>query len=809
MNQQPGSLKVEFNSRLGDDWSDLCNLLEMSRVHREKLSPGERGSGIWDWLESRGILHDLPGALREVDRDDLAELLEDNAPRLFKKQQRPAELELTWQDIPFPATKLPRTGEHLVGRDIELERLDEAWFSDNARIVQIVAPGGVGKTQLVKKWRESLLDRDERAGAVRAFDWSFYSQGTGQQSSADDFFDKALRWFGEPDPLRCSSFKGERLAQLIQEQRTLLILDGLEPLQHPPGPLRGDLTDPALQALIRSLGESNPGLCVVTTRERVTDISEMSSSRQQTIDLNTLLPSFGAQLLTEFGVNGDESELRAASREVDGHALALILLGTFLKDHCDGDVSRRNEVLLFDGAERFADHAHKVMASYVKWFEGEDATGRAAASILHLLGLFNRPADEGCLEALRAEPPIPGLTEALFQGDPNDLWRKAVKRLRASRLLTDVVPPSQTTSIGSTDSSEALDAHPLIREYFARQLTEKFPDAAKEAHRRLYEHLKNAAPELPESLSEMMPLFHAIRHGCAAGQTLDAHDNVYWPRIQRDFRANYCIRQLGAVGAELSALACFFKSGWDTPHPDLDARRQAILLGNAAFRLRAMNRNGDSVKPAEHAVSAMVDLEEWDQAAIAASNLSELLLTLGDIASAVRLGEQSVELAEHSGDSFHRMARRTTLAAALHAAGVPDSDDTEIALLPKRAFDDAESIQQERQPEYSVLYSLRGYQFCELLLDELNQYSLLNNPASEELDSVLSRIKKIRERAAQTLEISINNAVSLLDQGLNNISLGRTWSLEFVVRNGAGADSDSSILASARTHLDRGVNLLR
>ena len=51
-----------------------------------------------------------------------------------------------------------------------------------------------------------------------------------------------------------------------------------------------------------------------------------------------------------------------------------------------------------------------------------------------------------------------------------------------------------------------------------------------------------------------------------------------------------------------------------------------------------------------------------------ASNLSELSLTLGDVSSAVRQGEQSVELADRSGDAFQRMVNRTTLADALRCA---------------------------------------------------------------------------------------------------------------------------------------------
>lgn len=51
------------------------------------------------------------------------------------------------------------------------------------------------------------------------------------------------------------------------------MLDGLEPLQYPPGPLAGHLKDPALAALLRGLAQKNPSLCLVTTRERVADLA--------------------------------------------------------------------------------------------------------------------------------------------------------------------------------------------------------------------------------------------------------------------------------------------------------------------------------------------------------------------------------------------------------------------------------------------------------------------------------------------------------------------------------------------------------
>jgi len=80
--------------------------------------------------------------------------------------------------------------------------------------------------------------------AELVFGWSFYRHGTSGQSasSADEFLDAALSWFGDPDPRHGTAWeKGERLAKLVAHRRTLLVLDGLEPLQNPPGPQEGRL----------------------------------------------------------------------------------------------------------------------------------------------------------------------------------------------------------------------------------------------------------------------------------------------------------------------------------------------------------------------------------------------------------------------------------------------------------------------------------------------------------------------------------------------------------------------------------------
>src|SRR5271163_898253 len=211
--------------------------------------------------------------------------------------------------------------------------------------LQSLPGAGVGKSTLVNHWLREMAAEHYRSAEL-VFGWSFYRQGTsGRASSADEFLDAALSWFGDPDPRLGTAWeKGERLAKLIAHRRTLLILDGLEPLQNPPGPQEGRLREPSLQALMRELAAFNTGLCLITTRTPVADIADHEGTSARRRDLEQLSSVAGAKLLGALGVNGQEEELRSASNEFGGHCLALTLLGSYLTDAYHGEIRCRKDV---------------------------------------------------------------------------------------------------------------------------------------------------------------------------------------------------------------------------------------------------------------------------------------------------------------------------------------------------------------------------------------------------------------------------------------------------------------------------------
>jgi MalT-like TPR region len=277
----------------------------------------------------------------------------------------------------------------------------------------------------------------------------------------------------------------------------------------------------------------------------VADIADHERVSALRRELEQLSSDAGAKLLRALGVKGGDAELRSASDEFSGHSLALTLLGSYLTDAYNGDIRCRKEV-----SERLAHdvrqgvHARRVMESYQTWLgEGPEL------SVLRMLGLFDRPADEKTLGALLKSPAIPGLTGSLTDLSPTE-WRTLLAKLRRARLLAGEDP----------HNPGHLDTHPLVREYFGEQLRSEQTDAWKECNRRLYQYYQTLAPQLPNSFREMDPLFSAVICGCNAGLFREALHEVYIPRIQRG-NASFAANVLGARGPLLSVLVHFFEQG--------------------------------------------------------------------------------------------------------------------------------------------------------------------------------------------------------------------------------------------------------
>ncbi len=663
-----------------------------------------------------------------------------------------------WQAPPpdhVDLTRLPETGAALFGRDEELKLLDQAWASGErpragqTRVLAFVAYGGVGKSTLVNHWLQDM-QKDHFRGATRVFGWSFYSQGAREEgmASADTFIDAALRFFGDADPACGSPWdKGERLACLAGAGRALLVLDGMEPLQSGHTFDRGKLRDPALESLLRGLARASGGLCLVTTREPVPDLAGRQGFASR--DLEQISPEAGRALLRTARVVGTDAELEALAGRFGPHALAVSLLGVYLheKDPHGGIAPAESlEQMLGRGP------IDRVLAGFE-----QRLADTAESEVLRMLGLFDQPADAGCLGALRVKPPIPGLTDRVVEPRKAD-WDNALGHLERLRLI----------HIRHKDSGRpVVDAHPLLREHFAQRLREENPDAWRAGHRRLYEHLCKTTKEGDQpTLADLQPLYQAVAHGCQAGLQREALYEIFVARVQRGTGSNgfYSTNKLGAFGSDLAGVASFFEQPWSRISPALGEKEQSWLLNQAAFRLRALGRLAESLEPIRAAVELSLKREDWWDAAAGASNLSGLELTLGEMAGAVRDAEQCVTYADRSGDAFLRVGLRAAYADALHqTGGGPEA---------QMRFREAEQMQGELQPDHPLLRSVPGFQHCDLVLatSERAAWRVILGLKTESLK--LETPTAVSQRAAQTLRWAEGQGF-LLDVALDRLTLGR------------------------------------
>ena len=137
--------------------------------------------------------------------------------------------------------------------------------------------------------------------------------------------------------------------------------------------------------------------------------------------------------------------------------------------------------------------------------------------------------------------------------------------------------------------------------------------------------------------------------------------------------------------------------------------------------------------------------KDWMGAAVTAINLSSAHLNIGDLPQALTYAQQGAGFADRSSDTFQSMISKITLACIFHQSGHLSEAE--------RAFVEAESMQSEAQPEFLILYSVQGFEYCDLLLYQ-------------------KKYQEVRTRASQTLAW-VKPAGLLLAIALDCLSIGR------------------------------------
>ncbi|MBF0611407.1 MAG: toll/interleukin-1 receptor domain-containing protein [Magnetococcales bacterium] len=593
---------------------------------------------------------------------------------------------------------LPDTGTQLFGREKELRLLD-AW---DFGVMVWVAGGGTGKSALTRYW---LVNRTWPEG-TRFIGHSFYSQGTREQaSSSAPFIKQILQSFGVKDNSPGDYERGQLLAQKMREKNTVLVLDGVEPLQHSPqGKLGGLFKDQGLAGLLTELARE-PGecRCLVSSRVHLADTSlRMKNGRFiQQHDLNHLSPTASVELLCSRGANGRHQDLENTATHYGYHALALVLIAEYLHTFHAGRVEKALEIPLIAQETKAGRHAMSVMKAYDLALQkaGEDLD----REMVRLLGLFDRPAETAAMEALKNATPISGLTTLYCQATLMEV-EESLARLRQWGLL---------------NPGPDLDAHPLVREWFAEALQTDSPKAFRKAHALLFRHYQQIpAKEYPGTLDEMEPLYRAVRHGCLAGEYEEARAKVFWGRILRGNQF-YSMKILGAYSSDLSVISSFFPNGFEQmPVNRLSETGRNWLVAVASFLLMSLGRLTEAVGLQRVDIQLTEKANDWKEAATSTQNLIDLLLPLGRLEEAWEAACHAIGFVDRIAESWDYESNQRLIQGMFCLAY-----QGRVAHMQGRivdaitAFGQAEFLQKKRQPSLPRLFSVPGTTYALFLLE--------------------------------------------------------------------------------------------
>jgi len=682
------------------------------------------------------------------------------------------------QSLNVSTYHLPVTGFSLIGRDEELELLSDSLSSDAIAIVDICGFAGMGKTCLVNRWLQGLIN----AGAdivENIFGWSFSRQGSDGVKVSSDSFLEAIWDFLDlgGSPPRSAQEKARIIASKLGETRTLLVLDGIETLQKRTQKTF-ELEDWPIFVFLQSIRARKDSLCILTTRFPIDELKQLDGSTRRQIMLDCLTPTEGKKLLKENGVTGDPSEIIATVTELKGHCLSLILLANFLTTAFDGDIIHRYRLPMLSSEEDYGDAVDSIMETYDQLYAGREKI------LLRLMGFSVGSVSKETLSLLTGHPSLAHLKGGLsFKSEIALSY--GLERLVKGQILTKT-------------AEGRYDCHPMVREFAHHKLMTEFPLEWEQGNRILHEHTLARCKPDPDDLDDLQPYYEAVVYACRSGNHQKAYREIVLTKIWRNYDF-FVTDQLGAFGWNLALLSEFFSDHWTQLGGEaLSSGDEAMLYNEVGFSLLALGQFEDAQSPLEHSLETSISANIMTEAARTAANLHFLHFVSGHLQKAVEYCERSICFADQSPDVFRQAESRTDLAycflmmgkteQALEAVQQSLDRKAEIESMPNHYF-------RMDYCRWMVLLEAGDFDQVELELGESgNTLGLSNTPLCRALFLLADLELSLRKNSAPQFSLS------LPDVGRKPID----EMLELFVHSGLAMTLPLGWIAKGRYHSGRG-----
>jgi WD40 repeat protein len=340
---------------------------------------------------------------------------------------------------------------YFVGRTDELATL-RAWVLESqCRLAALLGMGGIGKTALAARLAQDVAPTFERLywrslrDAPPIDDWMAGAIGflSGQRVVAPE---------GEVAQLRV-------LLQLLQQRRSLLVLDNFETLLQP-GDAGGGYREgyAGYGKLLQAIGEGRHRSCLlVTSRESPPDFAILRGAAARSFHLDGLGVADGQTLLAGKGLSGSPHEWSTLVDRLGGNGLALKVVGESIRELFGGELEafldESGSGMLFGGIRRLLAEQIERSSALEQSVLRLLAVEREPVSISQLIGDVGSRVERGAvLEA----------TEALLRRSLVERAEGADARGHAAFTLQSVVLEYLTDRLVEDVSEEIAREHPAI-----------------------------------------------------------------------------------------------------------------------------------------------------------------------------------------------------------------------------------------------------------------------------------------------------------------------------------------------------------
>ncbi len=533
---------------------------------------------------------------------------------------------------------------YFTGRVKEQDQL-LAWLQPGpVAVAALQALGGMGKSVLARQLLETL--REQVDGPYRHLVWySFYDSRSEDEVAA---LADLLRALGGdlshlPDGIAAAEILRQRLSQTLDATPALLVLDGLEVIQHSHDPQASDygqikVSHRQTARLLRHLCNQKSSRALVTSRLPLNDLK--GTAGYEELKLETFSDAEAADLFQRLGVAGSPEERITAVHPFAGHPLALRAAAVYL--HERGIPARQVERLIGDPVRFRASPEAQRVQHIVDAHRAH--LSEARQHFLKMLAIHPRAVRLDLHSAL-IHPSVAG-----WSLDRVD--EELVFPLVRSGLVEQL-------SEHQHDTHTLYAAHPLMKLAFSAWLD-------PEGHRRAHADWAKAAQASPalagspsdaRTLEQLQPWLDVVEHYLAAGEYAAA-----WG-VWRDRRVDFRLNGLG-YAALLLALGQRFEQALEAGVWQASARQRSFLYQFLGHACGGLDRHSEVLVYLEKQYTAA--RETGDAAATVGNGaiLADSCLHCGQIAAARALLEALQALAAGLDEGWEKAIYQSVQAKA-------------------------------------------------------------------------------------------------------------------------------------------------